>query len=254
MSEKKKEGAMRKFTKVSLAILLVSVFAWASQPWKDKPYTQWDRKEVEQVMNHSPWAQMIRVTTGFGMSDRGMNGPEGPNSPSGRSPSPGMGGRPPTVNSPNGGMMNERTGSFEARWISAQTMREALARVSILDGQMTQADANEYLAKVPANYQVALFGPNMSYFRGMTEADLAKRSYLELKSEHKKLKPLSVKIVKTPAGREEAITFDFAKKANGQPTIGPNEKEIDFICKMKNFRLKFHFDPRKMTNKAGRDL
>ena len=94
----------------------------------------------------------------------------------------------------------------------------------------------------------------MSAFAGATEAALMKDSYLEMKSEKQKVAPISVNIEKSADGKSEAITFDFPKTENGQPTIGPDEKGIDFVCKVKDLNLKFHFDPRKMTGKQGRDL
>ena len=246
---------MRKFAKVSLAILLVAVMAWASEPWKEKPYQQWDMKDTEKVMNDSPWARTIQVTMGIGFGNR-MTPPNAGSQQGGQGqPNMPPGGEPRTVDDSNGMSSSmQRTSSFEVRWISALTMRQALSRASVLDGKMTQADVERYLAKPPATYQLALFGPNMSAFAGATEAALMKDSYLEMKSEKQKVAPISVNIEKSADGKSEAITFDFPKTENGQPTIGPDEKGIDFVCKVKDLNLKFHFDPRKMTGKQGRDL
>lgn len=245
---------MRRFVRISLFILLVAGLAWASDPWKDKPYTEWSMKEVDKVMNDSPWSRMIHVTTGFSMG-RQMGAPAGAGSqPTG---APGMGqpgGGPPTRDSNGMPAGMERTAAFEARWVSALTMRQALARAEILDGKMSQADAERYLAKPPENYQIAVFGPNMNVFGGATETSLTNDSYLEAKNEKKKVAPVGVKITKSGDGRVEAITFSFPKTVNGQPVIGPKEKSVDFVCKVKDLTLKFHFDPRKMENKQGRDL
>lgn len=244
---------MRKFATISLAILLTGVFAWAGQSWKDKPYEQWSQKEVDQVMNHSAWSQSIRVSMGFGLGDPGMAGPQGPVSPQGRATQPTMGG-PPSVNNPNGGMMAQRTTYFQARWVSSLVMRQALARTSVLAGQLTEADAQRYLSETPTDYQIAVFGPIMKPFEGLSTAELQKRTYLQLKSEKKKIPAAGVKIDKTGTGAYEAVTFSFPKTLNGQPTIGPKEKEIDLYCKLKHNTLKFRFEPRKMVTKNGRDL
>jgi hypothetical protein len=240
---------MRKFAKVSLAILLVAAFAWASDPWT-KPYQQWDMKDVLKVMNDSPWSRTIHVSTGFGLANPGMDMPSGGNTQPRGSDQPNMG-APPTQDS-NGELQSAHVAMFEARWVSSLTMRQALARASILDGKMSQADAEQFLAKTPANYELALFGPNMSAFEGATEASLEKDSYLEMKSAKKKLTPVSVNI--QHSGQQMAITFDFPKTENGQPTIGSNEKGVDFVCKAKGMTLKFHFEPKKMATKEGVDL
>jgi hypothetical protein len=244
---------MRKFAKASLMILLVAAFAWASDPWT-KPYQQWDMKDVQKIMNDSPWSRTIHVATGFSLGDSGMNMPQGANPQSGGKPAMGgqPGGAPPTQDS-NGELESAHMTMFEVRWVSSLTMRQALARASVLDGKMTQADVEQYLAKPPANYELALFGPNMSGFASATEASLMKGSYLELKSAKKKVAPVSVNIQKSGGG-EMAITFDFPKTENGAPTIGENEKGVDFVCKAKGMTLKFHFEPKKMVAKSGMDL
>lgn len=246
---------MRRFVKVSLFILLVAGLAWASDPWKDKPYTQWSMKDVEKVMNDSPWSRMIHVATGLSMQNR-MGTPAGAGSQPNGAPNMGqMAGGPPTHENTNGmpsGM--QRMAAFEARWVSSVTMRQALARAAILDGKMSQANAERYLAKPPANYQIAIFGPDMSVFQAATETSLTNASYLKAKKEKKKVAPVGVKFTKSGDGKVEAITFEFPKTVNGQPVIGPKEKGVDLVCKVKDLTLKFHFDPRKMKNKQGRDL
>lgn len=245
---------MRRYIKVSLFILLVAGLAWASDPWKDKPYTQWSMKEVDKVMNDSPWSRMIHVATGFNMQGR-MGAPSGAGSQSTGAPSMGqMSGGPPTQNSNGMPSGMERTVAFEARWVSSLTMRQALARAEILDGKMSQADAERYLAKPPANYQIAVFGPNMSAFQGATEKSLTNESYLKAKKVKQKVAPVGVKLTKSSAGNVQAITFEFPKTVNGEPVIVPKEKGVDLVCKLKGLTLKFHFDPRKMKSKQGRDL
>ncbi len=245
---------MGKFAKASLLILLVAAFAWASDPWT-KPYQQWDMKDVQKVMNDSPWSRTIHVATGFALGNSGMGEPQGTNSRAGAG-QPGMGGQPgggPPTQDSNGELESARMAMFEVRWVSSLTMRQALARASVLDGKMTQADVEQYLAKPPANYELALFGPNMSAFMGATEASLMKDSYLDLKSAKKKVAPVSVNIQKSADG-QMAITFDFPKTENGKPTIESNEKGVDFVCKAKSMTLKFHFEPKKMVAKEGTDL
>jgi hypothetical protein len=247
---------MRKFAKVSFFILVLAAFAWASDPWNGKPYQQWDMKDVQKVMNESPWSRTINVATGFALNSQpmGMPGGGGAQGPGPEQPKMGQpGGGPPTQDS-SGEMANAHMAKFEVRWISSQTMRQALARASILDGKMTQADVEQYLAKTPSSYELALFGPNMSAFAGATEASLTKDSYLELKSAKKKVAPVSVHFERSGNGQEMAITFDFPKTVNGEPTIGPNEKDVDFVCKAKDMTLKFRFEPKKMVTKDGLDL
>ena len=43
-------------------LLVLAVFAWASNdPWKDKPYQQWDPKDIQHVLSNSPWSKTVQV-------------------------------------------------------------------------------------------------------------------------------------------------------------------------------------------------
>jgi len=204
-------------------------------------------------MNDSPWARTIYVTLGLGFEMQPMGNAPATNGPTmGNQQSQPGGGPPPTENQNATSM--ESTSMFEVRWISSLTMRQALARLSILEGKMSQAAAEQYLANSPANYEIALFGQNMSAFRDVAEAALARDSWLEMKTAKRRVAPASVKIQKSADGKQIAVTFAFPKNVNGEPTIAPNEKGIDFVCRVKDLNLKFHFDPRKMVNQQGRDL
>ena len=39
----------------TLLVLLGSSVVWAGDPWKEKPYTEWTKKEVKKLLDDSPW-------------------------------------------------------------------------------------------------------------------------------------------------------------------------------------------------------
>ena len=89
----------------------------------------------------------------------------------------------------------------------------------------------------------------------LDEAAIAKDSYIEMKKSKEKVAPASVKIARSADGSKVMfVVFSFPKTVHGKPTIGPDEKGIDFACKVKDANLKFHFEPQKMDGKQGRDL
>lgn len=256
---------MKTFAKVSMAILLMAVVAWASDPWKDKPYQDWNQKDIMKVLNDSPWVKTIRVPASWDrpniMSAGGMSGQpnmagqqNGTGGQSGMPNHPAVGGGGmPSDNGMGQGVRGMREASFEARWISAKTMREALARMEVLNGKIGQPNAEQFVEETPPDYQIIVFGRDMAPFVKFDEAALAKHSYLQVN--RKKVAPANVKLSRGPNGkRVVAATFTFSKTANGEPTIPPKTKSVDLICKLKGATLKFHFDPRKMKDKAGRDL
>src|SRR5260370_38177237 len=71
---------------------------------------------------------------------------------------------------------------FVSRWFSALAVRQALARMQVLGGAMTEADAGRALADEQAEYAITIVGPDMTPFLKGEEKDLAAKAYLQPKS------------------------------------------------------------------------
>lgn len=248
---------MRTILKAAVAILLLAALAWASDPWKTKPYEQWDQKDISQILGDSPWAKVISVNADWepGQMEQGQKGlpgvaQEGDQSGLSRDPQGPRSGRDMGMSMPN-----QRQAVYMARWLSAQTVREALARSAELDGRMKQADVERYLSQKPEEYQVAIMGRDMTPFQGISDADLAKDFQIEGKKSKVKLLASQARVDRTPDGnRVIGVIFNFPKEVNGKPVFAANEKEIELVCKLKQVTLKFHFDPQKMESQSGTDL
>ena len=244
---------MRNIHRIPASMLLVAAvatLAWATDVWKAKPYQQWDQKDVAKIMNDSPWAKTESVDANW-LSGKMSSNPV--MTRQGSSATVGGG----AMGGPSGLGMTPHTQSakFVARWVSALTMREAMARLAVLDGQLAQATAEKDLAQAPDAYQITLLGEDMTPFSKLDEAAIAKDSYIEMKKSKEKVAPASVKIARSADGSKVMfVVFSFPKTVHGKPTIGPDEKGIDFACKVKDANLKFHFEPQKMDGKQGRDL
>ena len=53
---------MRKISLIAAGCMALAVAVWASgDPWKDKPYQQWDAKDLQKIFQDSPWAHIVRV-------------------------------------------------------------------------------------------------------------------------------------------------------------------------------------------------
>jgi hypothetical protein len=47
-----------KFILASLFLLVLGALAWASSdPWKAKPYQQWDANDIKRIFAESPWCK-----------------------------------------------------------------------------------------------------------------------------------------------------------------------------------------------------
>ncbi len=244
---------MRNVRRISASIVLLlalAVVAWASQPWKSKPYQQWNKKDVSRVMNDSPWEKTDRVTAAWKTkvltSSEEVTGSVSE-----------YGGSNASMNGPAGLGMRPRQGSakFQARWISAKTMREAMLRQGELEGKMTPTMAQSELAQTPADYQIFISGKDMTPFAKLEDADVAKISYLQINRPKGELSPVNVKFDRSPNGtRVIGIVLSFPKTLNGKPTIAANANHAELVCKLKGTILRFRFDPSKMIGKHGRDL
>ena len=248
---------MVRIGKVVLAISLFVVFAWAGDVWKDKPYQQWDRKDALKVLNDSPWSKTIAVNVtrrdvaapSAGGEPRGGYGPMGGASPS----EPGQGQPTPMA---SGDQAGPAVAEFYVRWLSSRAIREGLARLQILEGKMTEADAEKYLAQPVSDYQLLLFGQDLSPFDNVGENSLKEKSYLEMKRSKQKLAPANVQVQRTPDGKRiVAVLFSFpTKTSSGGATVASDEKSVEFVCSAGPFRLRTSFEPSKMVDRQGSDL
>ena len=71
-----------------------------------------------------------------------------------------------------------------------------------------------------------------------------------------KLQPSHVVLQKGPDEKTVVgAVFYFPKKTEqGEPVVSPDEKSIEFSCKLGSSTLKVSFDPQKMADQNGTDL
>jgi len=235
--------------KRTLLLVVASLFAialWASDPWKDKSYKDWDQKDVRQIMNESPWAKKIEIK-GRG----GLEAPEG---------APTAGGASGASEEKEGpeGEDDEDKGevTFVVRWISSRTLREASARSQVLQGRIAQTEIEKHIPPESDDYQLVVVGSNMTMFQKTDESALQSKSYLAAKKSKQKIAPSQVEIVRARDGKKiGAIVFHFPKKTkSGEPMIADDEKELNFVARAGTVEIKTGFDLQKMVDKQGKDL
>jgi hypothetical protein len=248
---------VRKIICSAATILVAASLIWAANdPWKSKPYDQWDDKDIQRIFNDSPWAKIVQIANSS-PSDSGM--PPEPSSSPGQQ-NRGMGG--------SGGQSPQSSGGYQApepsptaampfvvRWVSSRTIREAAIRNALLKGQLRPEDAAKDLAQPIDMYQVLVAGPNMKAFQSADESAIKKSAILELKRTKEKLAPSDVKIDHKADGSIESIVFLFPKKAaNGESAIPTTEKGAEFTAALSGTKINASFDFSKMEDSQGRDL
>ena len=239
----------------ALVVMALGVLAWAGgDPWKTKPFEQWNENDIRQILHDSPWAKVQYVPVEWKAGGGGK-------SEMGRAP----GGTVSAAQGPAGGAAEageqamgtpEGQAAFYLRWNSSRTTREALVRDGVLSGQIKEDEATRYLSAPIVNYEVVILGPDMSPFGSISEDDLKAKSYLRGKQSKVKVNATSVQISRSADGRQvTAVMFSFPRKtADGKAVAAPDEKGLQFVCNIKNLDLSTTFDPRKMTDNKGPDF
>jgi hypothetical protein len=236
----------------SAAILLVAAAAWAAgDPWKDKSFNQWDDKDLQKVFTASPWAKVLTVENTWA----DVKEPEHkdlsqiPGQTAGVSKGRYSSGQEPTADT------RGPQAVFDIYWLSSRTMRGAVARKGVLHGGQSEAEAEKYVAEPQEQFQVVIQGKDMKPFTLKDEKTYAALAWLQLKSSKSRIAPSEVKYERTPDGQIDAAIFQFPKKTpNGEATIAPNEKGVEFSCKVAESTIKVTFEPQKMADKHGPDL
>jgi hypothetical protein len=250
---------------VSTVIILAAVVFAGNDPWKSKPYQQWDEKDVRKILGDSPWSKIIQVDATW-KNRKDLLPDDSTQPPATNTPSPAakMGQSPPasanTGAAPAAPPADPGTpaaqATFALRWVSSRTLQRAAARSAELAGQMKPEDAEKQLANPPDVYEVAVIGPDMRPFQTADEDTLKLSAALIDKKSKQKISPSKVEISRAADGKKiQALAFIFPKKAaNGEPAIPEDEKSVDFNCDISGAKIHATFDISKMQDTQGRDL
>jgi len=246
---------------VSLFVGLAIVALGGGDPWKSKPYQQWDAKDILRIVNESPWAKVVHVDATWRNVPGGNDGVGGV-PVGGVRPSTGMGGMgaQPSSAPPNPGANGQSSqipqAAFLVRWVSSRTIREAVLRSAVLSGKTKEEDAEKELAVPTDTYQVFVAGPDMKPFAGIDDDELKRGTFLLTRKTKQKIAPSAVQIERTGDGTAvQAIVFSFPKKSQtGESMIAADEKGADFTCVAGPARIQTAFDISKMDDAQGRDL
>jgi hypothetical protein len=245
----------------SLALSLAAIVWAGGDPWKSKPYLQWDAKDVRKVLDSSPWVRSVQVEAPWISADAVAGGGDSGGTPAqpgqaraGPSPRTGPGGGGPDSGAGAGSQTAAAT--FVVRWTSSRTIREAVFRNAILAGQLKEDAAEEQLAQPVQSYEVVVAGPDMKPFQSVDEKILEHGAFLMDRKTKQKIMPASVKIQNSEDGKKiQSVAFYFPKKSDsGISTIGADVKTVDFLCVVTNVKIEASFDTSKMMDTLGRDL
>jgi hypothetical protein len=239
------------FAKSLLAFSVVMLFSaavWAgSEPWKGKPYQQWDDKDIERVFLDSPWSRTTTITrTWLPISSKDL--PDKIISGSGRPV--------PTELERSGETSVGGELKFYVFWASSRVMRAASARKSVLHGDKKDMDVDKYATEPQEEIQILVQSEDMAPFTRKDEKFYQTNAYLQSKRSKQKIPPSHVRFERDTKGIlvTSALFFFPRKTASGEPTIPSDEKSVEFSCNMDGSSLRVNFEPQKMVDQTGPSL
>jgi len=205
---------MKKTTALILSLCALAMVVSAQK--KAKPWTEWNEKEVNKMLNDSAWGQTQNET----------NTSEMFYSPTtqGGARSTGVGGSSNDRNSQ--GALNQATNiAYNIRLLSAKPIRQAFARrVMMQNPQMAEQlkafaerQSDEYIV-VAVDYNSAdrrLSGPAMQQFNSANLATLKNTTYLETKDG----KRVFLEQYMTPINDGMGAKFIFPRVVDGKPFV-----------------------------------
>jgi hypothetical protein len=226
-------------------LLMLAALAWASgEPWKGKPYQQWNDKDVQRVFTDSPWSRTALLTrTWLPLSTKDF---------------PGKALHGSEKSLPSGLEHSDEAVlgmdvNFNVYWFSSRVMRAASARQAVLHGQKKDVDVEKYAAEPQDEFQIVIQGKDMAPFIRKDEKFFQANALLEMKRTKLKVAPSHVTFEHDEDPRiVSAAVFFFPKKTpSGDPTIASDEKNVEFSCRIEGATLRVNFEPQKMVDQNG---
>ena len=227
--------------RVVSACLVILVLAIASLAQKQKPWTEWSKKDVEKTLNDSAWGQT--QTEGSDPNSSGNN-----TSAITQVAAPRAADRDINRQGESGEAKPSTVVKYFVRFLSAKPVRAAFARkVLLAKGQSDEAlttqlqsfidrDFADYIV-VSVGVEVAnekMAGPIMKAFTAATTEELQKSVYLERKDGKK----LFLMEYRAPVEDGMGAKFVFPRKFEGQPFLSEADS-VRFVAPM-NERMKLN--------------
>lgn len=225
--------------KIMIAILLTCTFMLSiSAQKKVKPWTEWSKKEVQKMLDDSPWSQtQIDTDTSELFYSPTAPGNRGTNASSRTS----------------GGATNQATSvKYSIRFLSAKPVRQAFARVVELTQDKPNAQLSEQLRgfversfdqfiAVAVTYESSdqrYSGNALQAFNSANTSQLKNNTYLERKDG----KRVFLQQYIAPAKDGIGAKFIFPRIVDDQPFLKADSGEVRFVSEVgKNIKLNMRF-------------
>lgn len=234
--------------------LLGFLFAVPALAQKDKPWTEWSKKDTEKLLNDSSWGQTYTkddsTPTGGAVTQVSSNGGAG------RAISA-------NPNAESGDVKASKAIKYRVRFITAKPIREAISRWAILsaanpskelEAQLQGFVDRDFGDLLVVGVTVESEDPKMAAgimqgFSRFTPEMLKDKVYLERKDG----KRAPIVDYKAPVQDGMGGKFVFARTIDGQPFLSPESDSVKFVFEL-NEKTKFNVKYKVSTMMYGGKL
>jgi hypothetical protein len=234
----------------------------AADFWQAKPFTEWNDKDVQKMLQSSPWSKPFSVTLAGGGSGstagrRAGNGNSGSGNPTapmggsaGTAEQSGLGRYKGGDSGAEGGPGGVPTINMTVRWQSALPVREAIVKAKYGNEAGTSAEAKKALEEKVDHYILSVGGIPKTALQG--DPDEVKKQMLAQATlvirGRDPVKP--VDFMTENVGRTTEVMFAFPKTT----PITEDDKEVEFSVRIGDFNVRQKFRLRDMLVNGKLDL
>lgn len=219
------------------AACMFAVSLLSADFWQSKPFTEWNDKDVQKLLQSSPWARPLSVS-----------GPPGSASAVGadavggltahKSVNPGNSGAPPAPI------------TLVVRWQSAKPVRQAAVKAKYGNEAGTSPEAKHALDAPMDHYVISICGLPANAFDGNADhlrQEMMAQGMLVIKGKEP-IRP--VDFVMEGGGHGAQGTFVFPKTN----PITEDDKEAEFVVKIRDYSIRQKFHLKDMVYNGKLDL
>lgn len=228
--------------KIILAFLIAALLSNMTIAQKQKPWTEWSKKDAEKMLNESAWGQTQTDTDTSEMTYSGTSDPNtaGKGAVATRDTT--------STNNDNrlgSGAKNQALSlTYRVRFFTAKPIREAFARMIVLqqkaaDEQKVKELATKFQGWIDGDMgdfvvvavtieatDRRLSGPAEQAFNSSTADLLKNKCYLELKDG----KRVFLTGYEPPTADQTGAKFVFPRTINGQPILTAESESVRFVA------------------------
>jgi hypothetical protein len=232
--------------KVALILSVIcALAAGVAAQKKIKAWSEWSNKDVQKILNDSPWGQTQVDEDLSEMFFTPTTPGQGTTSSNGRSPAV-----DPGNNRAENGALNQATGvKFRIRWLSAKPIRQALARqIMLVSGQTSEQlrgfveGSTEERAVIAVAFESGdqrFTGRVMQAFNSANTDVLKNKTYLERK-DGKRI--FLQEYVPPQQNALRSALFVFPRMVDGRPLLTPEISDVRFVAEFnKDLKLNMKY-------------